>query len=1038
MHRLPSSRLSRISQGLFSRTTLLYAIVYAVAAGRLMAAPSSTVVISQIYGGGGNAGAPWSHDFVELHNVSNIPQDITGWSIQYASATSSSWAVTPLSGTIPAGGYFLIQQASNNTSVGAPLPTPETSGTQNMAASAGKVALLSTATALSGATPTNPAIVDFVGYGSTSSASETAPAPAPGATTSIIRDADSTDTDNNSADFSSRAPAPRNGATPPHVPSAGPDTIAPAIVSLSPSTGSLGIATDPALVIRFSEAIAKGAGNLSIHRASDGSSATSTSVSSSAVAISGGTATWTPETSLLENTSYHVRIDPGAFVDLAGNPFSGITDSTTWIFTTSGPDVAAPEVIALAPAHGSVAPATLSQLRIRFNEPVAIAGGEAWIRRSGDGALIETVDLLEDAFVENRPDVHLYEATLALRESLDPGAAYHVTVGAGAFEDAAGNASAAIGGPSAWSFSTAAVPGLGAEDPYSEDFTGFQSAETLPQGWSVSGPLTTYGGTWGVGSTVGLRGNASVLGYQHTGSTGLFQKILTLQNHTGAELTSIVVSYRGRAARLSDPAAERSPAYVVTVAGVEVPALAYSTADGDNLPRSATVSDLSVEPGGLFQIVWTSDRGLPANASKQIGLSAVSVSSGAGLFPPTLAGPVVHPAGLTSVTAAVSAEVIGDGGATITGRGFVLAPSGTNPSPVAGGPGVTVIASSSAEHGTMEAIFSDLQPSTTYSVRAFATNAQGTTYTETATFTTLPPPPLFTGTYSQPFNHFSGTLPAGWSAVSSGGIHGYAGTWTSTSTTGGLYGGTGQPGVLGYQHNGNSGDLTVALTLTNGTGSILNELHISYLGSVERLANPRFPGWTVSIDGVEIPALAYSTSSGADELKSLLLTGLEIAPGATFTLTWKSDRGENTTGTSRRIGLANVVVSTQSPGTGGGFEAWAAAKGIAGHPADGDFDGDGLANLIEYALGLDPAKANGFPGTFDGRTLGFRKGAEASANGDVILAIEVSPDLTPGSWTKVTPATEDATGISYTLPAGQARWFARLVVTQVPANETPS
>ena len=54
-------------------------------------AQAGDVVISQIYGGGGNAGAPYRQDFIELFNRSASPVDITGWSVQYAGAASASW-----------------------------------------------------------------------------------------------------------------------------------------------------------------------------------------------------------------------------------------------------------------------------------------------------------------------------------------------------------------------------------------------------------------------------------------------------------------------------------------------------------------------------------------------------------------------------------------------------------------------------------------------------------------------------------------------------------------------------------------------------------------------------------------------------------------------------------------------------------------------------------------------------------------------------------------------------------------------------------
>ena len=74
-------------------------------------AVSNDVVISQVYGGGGNAGATLTHDFIELFNRGSAPIDLTNWSVQYASSTGSTWQSTPLSGTLQPGQYYLVQQA---------------------------------------------------------------------------------------------------------------------------------------------------------------------------------------------------------------------------------------------------------------------------------------------------------------------------------------------------------------------------------------------------------------------------------------------------------------------------------------------------------------------------------------------------------------------------------------------------------------------------------------------------------------------------------------------------------------------------------------------------------------------------------------------------------------------------------------------------------------------------------------------------------------------------------------------------------------
>lgn len=115
---------------------------------------------------------------------------------------------------------------------------------------------------------------------------------------------------------------------------------------------------------------------------------------------------------------------------------------------------------------------------------------------------------------------------------------------------------------------------------------------------------------------------------------------------------------------------------------------------------------------------------------------------------------------------------------------------------------------------------------------------------------------------------------------------------------------------------------------------------------------------------------------------------------------------------------------------GGNYSTWAAANGIPGEPSSGDFDHDGLTNLVEYALGLNPTASSVPPGTFSGGTLSFTKGTEARANGDVIYEIEQSTTL--GNWTVVVPDSPASPTISHTLPAGHPRHFARLRVTRIP------
>ena len=122
------------------------------------------VVISQVYGGGGNTGATFTNDFIELFNRGTVAQDLTGWSVQYASSTGTTWTVTNLTNvTLAPGKYYLIQQAAGTTPSTA-LPTPDATGTLAMSGTNGKVLLANVTTAQTGSNPTGSQIIDFVGF----------------------------------------------------------------------------------------------------------------------------------------------------------------------------------------------------------------------------------------------------------------------------------------------------------------------------------------------------------------------------------------------------------------------------------------------------------------------------------------------------------------------------------------------------------------------------------------------------------------------------------------------------------------------------------------------------------------------------------------------------------------------------------------------------------------------------------------------------------------------------------------------------------
>jgi uncharacterized protein len=162
--------------------TILYLVPFLA----LSVPVGAQVVISQIYGAGGNSGATYNSDYVELYNTGSSAVTMSSWQVAYASAAGTSWTNrTIFTGTIASHGYFLIQESTGTTGIA--LPTPDVaSGSINLSGTAGKVALLNNNTAIGAVTcPTGTNVLDVASYGSTATACEGSQAPGePNSTTS--------------------------------------------------------------------------------------------------------------------------------------------------------------------------------------------------------------------------------------------------------------------------------------------------------------------------------------------------------------------------------------------------------------------------------------------------------------------------------------------------------------------------------------------------------------------------------------------------------------------------------------------------------------------------------------------------------------------------------------------------------------------------------------------------------------------------------------------------------------------------------------
>ncbi|WP_066248534.1 Ig-like domain-containing protein [Neobacillus drentensis] len=195
---------------------------------RAHAEQADHIVISQVYGGGGNGGAVFTNDFIELYNPTDSDVSLDGWSVQWTSATGPVWTATPLAGTIKSHGFYLIQEAAGTSVKDKPLPTPDATGSLGMGAGTGKVVLVNSTTLVTGQYPQG--VVDFVGYGTGTVGFEgTGPTKSPTASLSVMRIpyantapasglGNAWDTNDNALDFVTVTPNPRNSSTPVEAP----------------------------------------------------------------------------------------------------------------------------------------------------------------------------------------------------------------------------------------------------------------------------------------------------------------------------------------------------------------------------------------------------------------------------------------------------------------------------------------------------------------------------------------------------------------------------------------------------------------------------------------------------------------------------------------------------------------------------------------------------------------------------------------------------------------------------------------------------
>jgi len=231
------------------------------------------------------------------------------------------------------------------------------------------------------------------------------------------------------------------------------DITPPALTNTIPADGASSVAVGDNLVATFDEDIAlTGSGSIVITNLTTPANSITISLPDGAqVSVSTSNLTINPSSDLDTSSDYAVRISADAIEDQATSPnaFGGISDNTTWNFTTVS-ESTPPEISSTSPADNATDVAESASLVATFSESIAVGTGNILITNLTDS--VGTVIPVGDA------QVQISGTTLTIDPvaGLDAGVDYAVRIDAGAVEDLVGNPFGGIADNTTWNFTMVA------------------------------------------------------------------------------------------------------------------------------------------------------------------------------------------------------------------------------------------------------------------------------------------------------------------------------------------------------------------------------------------------------------------------------------------------------------------------------------------------------------------------------------------------------------------------------------------------------
>ncbi|MGG1517236.1 Ig-like domain-containing protein [Paenibacillus oryzisoli] len=225
-----------------------------------------------------------------------------------------------------------------------------------------------------------------------------------------------------------------------------PDTTPPELNGSLQPLNTIGKSQmDSDFVMTFNENIKVGTGTITLHKKSDSSIVETIDVTDTGKVTFNNLTVTIANPGLADVTEYYLEVSPDAILDLADNPYAGISGSTKWTFTT--PDTTQPERNSLLPANEKVDVKKGDDFQISFNENVkAVAGKNIRIYKADHNptAVIAADDTQYVTISGSTVTIHHSDLTETEH--------YYITVDNGAFTDLSDNAYAGFDTDSEWTF----------------------------------------------------------------------------------------------------------------------------------------------------------------------------------------------------------------------------------------------------------------------------------------------------------------------------------------------------------------------------------------------------------------------------------------------------------------------------------------------------------------------------------------------------------------------------------------------------------